>query len=362
MRVSVIHPGELGRGEIAAWQQMQKATPALAGPFLSPEYAVAVGRLRPRSRVGVLFDGQCTVGFFPFESRWPGAGVPISGWLSSCQAIVHAPEAEWDLAEVLRGCGLSAWHFDNLIADQAGPRASRVHIAPAPVIDLRGGFGGYYGRLRARELHFCREIERKTRKLDREVGEVRLELDSADPGLLGLLIGWKSAQYRQTAHVDRFARGWVTDLLHAIHAERGDHLAGLLSVLYAGDRPVSIQFGLRSGGILAGWFTGYDQAFGRYSPGLVQLKLMTEALGGIGVDVLHMGKGAKRSVQAFKTGDIEVGQGTATTRSPLGLTHRALGDVSRQALSTVRRYPALHRAADQVLRRSGASSRLYGKV
>jgi CelD/BcsL family acetyltransferase involved in cellulose biosynthesis len=359
-QVYIIHPGELGPDEIASWHKMQKATPALADPFLSPEYAMAVGRFRPQSRVAVLTDGQSAVGFFPFEERGLATGVPISGWLSACQGVVHEPDLEWDMGTLLRGCGLAAWYFDNLIADQAAHWPQHVRTELAPVIDLKGGFD--YARLREREKRFCRELERKSRKLAREAGDLRLERDCADPGLLRLLMEWKSEQYQETQHVDRFAHPWVTDLLRALLEERHCDLSGLLSVLYAGDQPVSIQFGLRAGGILAGWFTGYNQEFASYSPGLIQLRMMAEELGEIGIDTLQMGKGAKHSARAFRTRDLEVGAGTVTTRSVLGLTHRLLGDVGPRALDAVRSHPVLHRAADQVLRRSGVSSRFYGKV
>lgn len=360
--VSVIHPRELVPDQIASWHRMQKATRALADPFLSPEYAIAAGRFRPESRVAVILDGQCVVGFFPFEERRFGVGVPISGWLSACQGVIHEPGRRLDMADLLRRSGLSAWHFDNLVAGQAEFRPRPASIELAPVIDLKGGFDPYYARLRERETRFCRELERKSRKLAREAGELRLEQDCTDPDVLRLLIEWKSDQYRKTRHVDRFALPWVNDLLQAILAERGSNLAGMLSVLYAGDKPVSIQFGLRADGILAGWFTGYNQEFGRYSPGLIQLKMMTQALGAIGVDTLHMGKGAKQSARTFKTSDIEVGAGLVTARSALGRTHRVIYGVGRQALSSVRSRPALHQVADQVLRRSGVSSRFYGKV
>ena len=362
MRVHVIHPGDLGPSEIDAWHRMQKATASQGDPFLSPEYAIAVGRFRPQSRVAVLVDGQCTVGFFPFEARRLGAGVPISGWLSACQGVVHEPGVRWDMGELLRGCNLSAWRFDNLIVDQVAAASCRADIAPAPVIDLTAGFDSYYAQLRERSPRFCREIERKARKIAREAGELRLASDSPDPDLLNLMIAWKSAQYRDTDAVDRFAVPWVTGLLHATLAMRGDHLSGLLSVLYAGDQPVSMQFGLRSGGILEGWFTVYDQRFSKYSPGLLHLKLMTGVLRGHGIDRLHMGKGAKPSARAFKSYDTQLGTGTATGRSALGLVHRAADGVGRQAVGTVRGHQALRRAADQVLRRSGASRRLYGKL
>lgn len=361
-RVITVHPGDLGRGEIEAWHQMQQATPFLADPFLSPEYAIAVGRLRPQARVGILMCGQRTVGFFPFEVRRLGVGGPISSWLSARQGVVHTPEAGWDMGELLRGCGLSAWRFDNLVAEQAVSIPGRASLAPAPVIDLTGGFAAYYAHLRSRVPRYCRELERKARKLGREVGELRLELDAQDQKLLGLLIQWKSDQYRRTSHVDRFARPWVTDLLYAMLDTHSAHLTGSLSVLYAGDQPVAIQFGLRCGGVLCGWFTGYNQDYCRYSPGLLQLRLMAEALAGSNVHALHMGKGANGALRVFKNSDVQVGAGVVTDRSVLGVAHRVHGDVSRQALSVVRAYPALHRTADQVLRRTRVSSLFYGRV
>jgi CelD/BcsL family acetyltransferase involved in cellulose biosynthesis len=361
-RVHVIHPSDLGPGEIAVWHLMQEAAPCLANPFLAPEYAMIVGHLRPQSRVGVLVEEQSVVGFFPFEARRLGVGVPLSGWLSPCQGIIHKRSAHWNMGELLRGCGLSAWRFDNLIAGQAASGTHQAVVVSSPVIDLSGGFDAYYEHLRKRTKRFCREIERKARKLDREVGELRLEHDSRNPGLLTKLISWKSDQYRRTGHVDRFGLPWIPRLLHELLATRSDRLTGMLSVLYAGEEPVSIQFGLRAGGILVGWFTGYDHRFGTYSPGLLQIRMMTETLCTLGIHTVHVGKGAKHSAQIFKNHETPVAEGVATDQSLLGTTHRILSGVNRRALHTMREHPILHHAADQALRRTGASSRLYGRV
>lgn len=341
---------------------MQQATPSLGHPFLSPEYAIAVGRFRPESRVAILTDGRRTIGFFPFEKRRLGVGVPISGWLSAYQGVVHAPGAQWDARELVRGCGLGAWQFDNLIADQAPFDPYHSTIDPAPAIDLTEGFDAYYAKLRARAHRFCRELERKSRKLGREAGELRLVCDSSDPGLLRPLAAWKSEQYRRTDHFDRFDRPWTVELLETLLAMRGDYLSGLLSAMYAGDQPVSIQFGLRAGSLLVGWFTGYDIQFNKYSPGLIQIRLMTEELAGIGVDRLHMGKGAKRYTEDLKNSDVFVGAGTVTSRSVLGAAHQVRNATSLWALRTVREHPALHRTADRLLRRSGVASRVYGRA
>ena len=362
MRVNVVHPSELGSGEIASWHRMQQATPWLAHPFLSPEFAIAVGRFRPDSRVAILTDGQRTTGFFAFEKRRLGVALPIAGWLSACQGVIYEPEVEWEPAELLRECGLAAWRFDNLIADQARLGGYRCAIVPSPVIDISEGFEAYYAKLRVRASRFCRELERKTRKLSREHGELRLVCDAEDTRLLHLLMAWKSEQYRRTNHVDRFDRPWVVELLETLLTTRSDNMTGMLSVLYAGDQPVSIQFGVRAGGLLVGWFTGYDLRFSKYSPGLIKIRQMTEDLASVGVKTLQMGKGAKLYTEELKNCDILVGEGIVTGNSLLGMAHSIRSATKQWTLNAVRERPALHRAADRVLRRTGVSSRTYGRI
>lgn len=362
MRVDVVHPGDLGPDEISAWHAMQRATPSLANPFLSPEFAVAVGRFRPESRVAVLTESGSVIGFFPFEKRRFGLGVPISGWLSPCHGLIHAPGADWDPQELLRGCQLAAWKFDNLLPAQKPFTPFHAGLDPVPVIDLPDGFDAYYARLRAKSPHLCRELERKARKLGREVGELRAESASEDLGALRTLIAWKSDQYRKTDHVDRFEHPWLARLIEELLAARTDYLSSALSVLYAGDRPVAAQFGLRAGGVVVGWFTGYDAAYSKYSPGLIQLMRLAEGVAATGATTIHMGKGAAKYTRTVKTGDILVSQGTVTTKSLLGTAHQAGAAAVRRAWLTVSHHPALHDPADAILRRSGLSSRTYGRV
>ena len=162
MRVLLVRPGELGPAEIAAWQSMQRATPSLANPFLSPEFAVAVGRFRPDAQVAVLTEGQSITGFFPFERRRLSVGVPVCGWLTPCQGLIHAPGVEWDPRELLRGCRLSAWQFDNLIADQLPFKPYHAAMALSPMIDLADGFDAYYAKLQVKSPRFCRELARRS--------------------------------------------------------------------------------------------------------------------------------------------------------------------------------------------------------
>jgi len=362
MQVHVIRPSELDQTQIAAWHSMQLATPSLANPFLSPELAVVVENFRPGTQVAVLTEGHSIIGFFPFERRRFGVGVPICGWLSPCQGVVHALGARWDPRELLRGCRLSSWQFDNLVVGQQSFQPYHAATAPSPVIDLADGFSAYCEKLHAKSPHLYRELGRKTRKLGREVGEVRLVADSGDAEMLRTFMEWKSDQYRRNDHVDRFERPWIAGLLDALLTTKSQHLTGLLSVLYAGDQPVAAQFGLRAGHLLVGWFIAYDNRFGKYSPGLIQIMQMTEALAASGVTAIHMGKGAKSYTENIKSDDIFVAEGVVTARSALGATHHVRGAATRWAVRTVRMHPGLHDVADQILRRSGVSRRTYGRI
>ena len=354
---TVIRPDELGSAEITCWHEMQAKNPALANPFLSPEFTIAVGRLRPSARVAVLSEGPDVTGFFPFERRSFGLAVPIAAGLTDCQGLVHLPDVHWDPRALLKACGISAWQFDHLAAGQPFERY-RSALASSPVVDLSEGFAAYHAELRRRSPVLVSGTGRKVRKLAREVGELRLVQDCADVGELRRLMGWKSGQYRRTGRLDRFSRQWTVELLDSLLATRTDALTGVLSVLFAGESPVAAHFGLRAGEIMTYWFPAYDPAFSRYSPGLTLALRLAEELAADGVTLIDLGKGKMRYKDSMKTGELLVAEGTATQRSLLGAAHRARKSPQAWAIRQIRAHPPLFRAADTVLR-YGAQVRLH---
>lgn len=356
MGISVIRPNELGYAEITAWHDMQDRTPALANPFLSPEFTIAVGRLRPAARVAVLTECQDITGFFPFERRRLKVGVPIAAGLTDCQGLVHAPGAEWDARALLEACGISIWPFDHLVAGQEPFERYLAALAPSPVIDLSRGFDAYHASLRVAAPYFCRELARKARKLAREVGELRLVTDSRDIGIMRTLMGWKSDQYRRTGRLDRFSRPWVIELLDLLLATRSPGLSAMLSMLYAGETPVAGNLGLRSGPILAGWVSAYDTRFARFSPGLLHHLRLAEESAAAGVQLIDLGKGTKQYKETLKSGDQFVAEGIVTRRSLLGAAHWTRRAPQAWVIRQIRAHPPLFHAAD-VLLRHGAQVR-----
>ena len=353
MQISVIRPGELGPEEIDLWHSMQRETGSLAHPFLCPEFAIAVDYFRPDVRVAVLADGPTIVGFFPYERRRFGVGVPIGVGLSDCQGLIHAPAVDWGPRELLRACKLSEWKFDHLVVGQMPFDPYVSAVAPSPVIDLTDGFTAYQEKLRLKSPQFSRDIARKERKLERETGELSFVVDCGDVSALRLLMSWKSHQYRRNGWIDVFARPWIVDLINYLFSIRSDRFDGLLSVLYAGEVPVAAHFGIRSGPILAHWFPAYDVRFGRQSPGLIQHLRMAAETAAIGIKLIDMGTGAERYKHTLKSYDLFVAEGVVVRGALTACAHRVRSVQGNWARRQVKRHPLLFRAADRLLRHYG---------
>jgi CelD/BcsL family acetyltransferase involved in cellulose biosynthesis len=348
VQVFLTRPEELGGSEIAAWQGMQRATPALSSPYLSPEFAVAVGRLRPAARVAVLSDGHSITGFFPFERRRLGAGVPLCSWPAAPCGLIHAPGFDWDARELLRKCRLSAWQFDLLVAGQRPFAPHQTSTEPSFVMDLTDGFATYQAKLQAKSPRLCKELARKMRKLERDAGALRFVADSRDTRLLRTLMSWKSDQYRRTDNLDYFDHPWVVELIDTLLATRTDHVNGMLCATYAGDQPVAVQFGLRSRSVAAGWFTAYDARFAKYSPGMILAVQLAEALSAAGVCTLDIGKGASSYKETLQSHYSLVAEGIVAGRSALAAAHRAHRASARWAGRVVYQHPHLYHGTRRI--------------
>lgn len=353
MQISLAQPTELGPSEFSAWHSMQRMTGTLANPFLCPEFSVAIGKFRSSARVAVLAQGLEIIGFFPFERRRLGLGVPIGAGLNNCQGLIHVPAAEWDPREVLRASKVSVWQFDKLAQGQRGFERYAAAKVPASAVDLTSGFAVLREKLQARSPEFYRKLDRTVRRLQREVGEIRYVADSRDPVAFRKFIGWKSDQCRRNRWVNAFDRPWVIDMVEYISCVRSDSFASMFSVLYAGETPIAGTFGLRSRDFFAGWFTGYDTRFGKYSPGFIQLLHQAEELAAAGVRLIDLGTGGEGYKQRLRTHELYVTKGMAA-RGPLtGGAHRIRSDCRTWAGSHAAKHPAVFRAADQLLRHCG---------
>ena len=320
---------------------------------MCPEFAVAVGKFRPDARVAILADGPEIVGFFPFERRRFGVGVPIGAGLNNCQGLIHMPTVEWDSRELLRACNIAVWQFDKLVEGQRPFECYAATIAPSAVIDLTEGFATYEEKLRVKSARFSKNLRQNKHKLERDAGELRYVMDSRDIVALRTLMRWKSDQCRRNGWVDFFDRPWVMDLTDHLFSIDSDCFDGLLTVLYAGEIPVAACFGLRCETLFSGWFNAYDTRFSKYSPGLIQFIQMAKEFADAGLHTIDLGPGATDYKERLKSHDRFVAQGVVTRTLLLAKAHRAYSSLESSARRQIKQHPPLFRAADRLLRHYG---------
>ncbi|MFD0144626.1 MULTISPECIES: GNAT family N-acetyltransferase [unclassified Streptomyces] len=349
--MQIVKPGELTDREDEAWRELRGKSGAPENPFMGPEFTRAVAEVRPRVRVAVWWEDGEPVGFFPYEKASFGRGRAVGLGVSDCQGAVTRPGLAPSPRALLRLCGLSAWEFDNLEAGQAAFLGEAAESFGSPVIDIGEGYAAYEDVLRAQSPKFLKTTLAKERRLGRQVGPTRFVFDERDPAALRTLMAWKSAQYRRTGRRDRFAKEWINTLVRRLHELRAPGCSGVLSVLYAGDRPVAAHFGLRSRTVLSCWFPSYDPEFAKYSPGLVLHLRMAEAAAAAGIGMLDLGRGDAEYKDALKTGELTVYEGSVTRPGLRAGLHWLSREPSRRAHSFVRNRPALAARGRRTLNR-----------
>ena len=221
------------------------------------------------------------------------------------------------------------------------------------MIDVKPGDGTYAEWLRGAYPGLAKTTLKKERRLGRDIGEVRFVFDERDPEVLRTLMRWKSAQYRRTGRMDRFSRPWIVDLVNHLFHVREEHFTGVLSVLYAGDRPVAAHFGPRSSTVLAAWFTAYDPELHYYSPGLMMHLRTAEAAARHGVTLVDLGRGDKEYKDWLKTRELHVGEGFAARPHPVAVAQRLWRRPVRGLRNTVLAHPRLREPADRLLKTVG---------
>lgn len=337
-----IHPDELGEEEILRWRHLQDSDPELASPFLAPEFAIAVGASRAAARVAVLEEG-----FFAFEAHRFGVARPIGAGLSDQQAVVCPASRTVDARALATRCGVAALRLENVPATRLPRSLERVVHYPSPIIDLRDGYPAFVEARRRASRNLVPSVQRKRRKMEREIGPVRFEFDSADPAALQTVMRWKSRQYAELGEWDRFADPTVVALLERLHGTRAPGCTGTLSLLFAGDQIAAAHFGLRSQQVLCSWFPTYDPDLARYSPGMLLHLLMAEAAAERGVTAFDLGAGEhgryKSELAAY---DKTLARGWAFRDSASGFGHRIATLPSHSLRVVTRRSPRVRAALE----------------
>jgi CelD/BcsL family acetyltransferase involved in cellulose biosynthesis len=295
MEFTVVAPEEMTAADVSAWLALQ-ATSGRTSPFLSPFWvqacAAVAGPDRACARVVRLSQGGETVGFFPVRVRGDTAG-PIGAPMCDYQGVVGAPDLDVDPRRLLGALRVGRLDFPSLLADQTAFARGVRGVAQSQVIDLSEGYDAYAAARRAAGTDILQDTAKKRRKLEREQGAAVFAV-SRDIGDFETMIAWKRAQYRASGQTDIFQVGWTEALLRALFARNEAEFGGAFFTLYVDGKLAAAHFALRQDAVLHAWFIAHDEAFARYSPGVILINEILKWAPAEGVHELDLGPGDYR--------------------------------------------------------------------
>lgn len=266
LSVEIIGTEALTPAERALWLGWTAASQAYESPFFHPDFTAVAGRSAPEARLAVLHRNGTVVGFLPHQRRG-GAAQPLGAPLNDYHAVIAGPDLDFSIdeaAELVGARSYTATGWTGTAAEGEGRTRARTLLA-----DVSQGWDAYYAERKAGFSKFFRDKERSYRSLERDLGPIRVETATADLTHFDRLIELKQAQYQRTRRHDIFACGWTVDMLRDLLTHQGADFGARLAVLYAGDRPMAYELGLRGGGHYHFWLPAYEAEASRYSPGML---------------------------------------------------------------------------------------------
>ena len=325
----VISAHDLTDEQRRTWSDIQANTPALDSPFFCSEFTRIVASVRNDVEVALMEQDGRAVGFFPYQRQGRTAHAVV-GRLSEFHGAIAPQDLAWSATELFRACDIDSWHFGHLAHMQKEFGEYAWGQKPSPFIDLSSGYDAYRAWVKQTGSSLP-QVERKARKLGREVGPLRFEWHDPAPEVLASLVDWKSAQHRRTQVLEIFRYRWVKNLLEELKSFVSPAFAAPLAALYAGDKLVAVHLGIRSQNALHIWFPAYNLDYENYSPGLILLLKLAESAADRGTGRIDMGPGKERYKQNFKSGDLQVSEGMVS-QSPLTSAARAMWYRTKQGI------------------------------
>lgn len=316
LRLEVIHPAELSEADAAEWRWLCAARPEFANPLLGPDFARAVGAVRPDARVAIWREGQRPVGFFAYHHRPGGMARPIGAPLSDYHGLVS--DRPLDIRQDLAEFGLSAYRYTGLVDPHGDFASPTAESREAFVIELKSSAADYLEAVRAGSAKRFKNYRRLDGKLDREVGPIAVRAPDHDRAAFEQLLAWKRDQLARTGGHDFLAAPWTRSLLDAFFEMREGPLQGLMINLYVGDRLMAGHFGVRAGDTYHPWIASTDPEMAAWSPGQLFLLRAIAAMPDLGLRVYDLGPGHEHYKRPYALSTRMIGEGMVAAAGSRG--------------------------------------------
>jgi len=301
LKIEVVPALELSLTDIDRWSGLQVGQVRLDSPFLSPRWTQAVARARAATgkkageiKVAILRgeDGQA-IGFLPARVR-ADVGMPVGAPMCDYQALVSAPGVAVDPRQLLTALHVHRLDFCHMQADDETLARHGRGQTDSWIVETPDGYAGYEAGRRAAGSGVLKDIDKKRRKAEREVGPAVFTAMSDGRADFDQLIAWKRAQLTATGQTDYFRTPWVMNLVEALFATRDPVFGGGLYTLHLGGKLAAVHLHLRGAHTVHGWLIAHNPQFERYSPGLMLFQDILRSMDGTPYDRLDLGAGDYR--------------------------------------------------------------------
>lgn len=311
------------------WSRLHQGSNDPIGPFLHPSYARAVGRVRPGIEIGIVEERGRVVGFLPFERLPLDVGGAVGGRLCDRSGLLLEDRAAFDPSELTRALGLRMLRLTSTSRDDPVLGTSVGATKRSPYMDLSDGFERYRDASRESGSRLTKQVGQRFRKLRREHDRVDFEWHTDDDETLRELLAWKAAQRRATRTANVLELPWASALLDTLRTETFEGIQPVLSSLRIEGKVAAAHFGIRTDRVLHYWIAGYDNAFSRYSPGLITLMEVARSAPEQGIERIDLGPGEERYKVRAASGFFDLGRATVTTNRALESMMGAVDGVRR---------------------------------
>jgi CelD/BcsL family acetyltransferase involved in cellulose biosynthesis len=310
MQFTVVAPEVMTAPDVSVWLALQASSGRIS-PFLSPHWVQACAAVDGPDRAGVrvviLRQDSEAVGFFPVRVRGATAG-PVGAPMSDYQGIVGRPDLDVDPRRLLCALRVGRLDFTSLLADQAAFARGVRGLCQSQVIDLTCGYDAYAAERRAAGTDILQDAAKKRRKLEREQGAAVFTV-SRNVADFDQMIAWKRAQYLASGQTDIFQAVWTKALLRSLFERQDTAFGGALFTLHVDGKLAAAHFALRQGAVLHAWFIAHDEAFARYSPGVILINEILKWAPTEGVRELDLGPGDYRFKHSLANRKRDVAHG-----------------------------------------------------
>lgn len=325
MEFDLVRPQDLSAARMARWADLQAQDLALDSPFLGPDWARAVERVKgedARVRVAVAREAGRDVGFFAAQAGAYTA-IPVGGAMCDYQAVVAETGVVVPSRALVQALGVHRLDFTQVLGGQATFKAHERGGAPSYIIDLPEGYAAYEAERRAAGTSILKDSDKKRRKAEREVGAVTFQAFSRSASDFERLIDWKRAQFRATDQTDIFASPWTRRMAQEMFESRDPDFGGALYTLHLGDKLAAVHLHLRGRKTIHGWLIAHDPQFDRYSPGILLFQDILRWMDGTPYERLDLGHGDYRFKRELATGAQTVAHGFVGVPSPAAFVRGA---------------------------------------